>query len=52
MFIRNRFDRDGNIIENPETYIPKNTEELEEILTKIFSEIGANFDLTKEEIAG
>lgn len=52
MFIRNRFDRDGNIIENPTSYIPKNTEELEEILTEIYSEINANFDQTKEKIAG
>jgi len=52
MFIRNRFDRDGNIIENPTSYIPKETEELEELLSEIYSEISTNFDQTKEKIAG
>ena len=52
MYIRNRYDRDNTIIKNPSCYIPKNTSELEEILAEIYSEIHADFDQTKEKIAG
>lgn len=52
MYIRNRYDRENNIIENQSYYIPDNTSELEEILAEIYSEISTDFDQTKKKMAG
>lgn len=46
LYIKNRFDRNGNIINNPENYIPQHPEELQEFLTQVYANTNdcGNFD--------
>ena len=37
LYVRNRYDRDGKLIENPETYVPQYTEELIKVLNEIYA---------------
>jgi hypothetical protein len=44
MYIKNRFNRDGDIIEDPKTYQSPYAEELKELLNEFYSKRYKNFD--------
>jgi hypothetical protein len=44
MYIKNRYNRDGDVIQNPKTYKPKHTVELTEFLNEVYSKDNENFD--------